>query len=211
MKEIELSSYLKNPCRASSLPYWKQKYITVPKDMRIVHDSEYDATLFAEYNDERYFRLYHDLKNVDFKMPSNVEIVVADSDMTNEFVQIINASYDDLSVSTEQLGGYRRTSVFCPELWALIKDVKSGAYVACCIADFDKQCGEMIIEWLQILPAFRKRGYGQLMVKYLLNAVQGKADFATVSGNVDNPTNPEDLYRKCGFTGTDIWHILHRK
>ena len=41
--------------------------------------------------------------------------------------------------------------------------------------------------------------------------MQGIAEFATVSGKVNNPTNPESLYRKCGFTGNDIWHILTLK
>lgn len=34
------------------------------------------------------------------------------------------------------------------------------------------------------------------------------ADFATVSGKVNNITNPERVYRKCGFEGNDIWHVL---
>lgn len=38
-----------------------------------------------------------------------------------------------------------------------------------------------------------------------------KSDFVTVSGKVDNDTKPEFLYRKCGFTGEDIWHILTKK
>ena len=41
--------------------------------------------------------------------------------------------------------------------------------------------------------------------------MKGIADFATVSGKVDNETNPEALYRKCGFVGNDVWHILHKK
>ena len=40
--------------------------------------------------------------------------------------------------------------------------------------------------------------------------VQG-AKFATVSGKIRDPSDPERLYRKCGFVGTDIWHILTPK
>jgi hypothetical protein len=35
-----------------------------------------------------------------------------------------------------------------------------------------------------------------------------KADFVTVSGRVDNRTNPERLYRRCGFEGNDVWCVL---
>lgn len=40
--------------------------------------------------------------------------------------------------------------------------------------------------------------------------MQGKARFATVSGKVNDPSAPQRLYRKCGFTGDDVWHILKK-
>ena len=45
----------------------------------------------------------------------------------------------------------------------------------------------------------------------LLNRMAGRAAFATVSGQVNNITNPEGLYRRCGFTGSDVWHILKKR
>jgi len=36
------------------------------------------------------------------------------------------------------------------------------------------------------------------------------AKFATVSGQCENLTNPEALYRRCGFKGNDVWHILRQ-
>ena len=38
-----------------------------------------------------------------------------------------------------------------------------------------------------------------------------KASFVTVSGQVNNSTNSEALYRNYGFEGNDIWHIMHKK
>lgn len=40
--------------------------------------------------------------------------------------------------------------------------------------------------------------------------MKDKAKFATVSGQCGNPANPEGLYRKGGFTGSDVWHILRK-
>ena len=37
------------------------------------------------------------------------------------------------------------------------------------------------------------------------------AEFATVSGECDNSTNPEGVYRKCGFEGSNIWHIISKQ
>ena len=35
--------------------------------------------------------------------------------------------------------------------------------------------------------------------------------FVTVAGQCNNPSEPEKLYRKCGFTGDDVWHVMKRK
>ena len=48
-------------------------------------------------------------------------------------------------------------------------------------------------------------------MKIIHDRMQGIAEFATVSGKVNNPTNPQSLYRKCGFIGDDVWHILTQK
>lgn len=61
------------------------------------------------------------------------------------------------------------------------------------------------------MPEHRSKGYGEAIVNSLLKKLkQLGAKFVTVSGNLDNNTNPEKLYRKCGFVGEDIWYICHR-
>lgn len=211
MKHPLLNEYLKNPCASSSLPYWKQKNLAVPENMKIVHDDDFDETLFAGFVDEQYFRLYHNLKDIRRTPCNAVEIVAATPDMIDEFVAIINASYSDLSVTSEQLKGYLDTPVYNPDLWILLKDKQTNVFVGGGIADYDRETRELIIEWIQVLPAYRRKGYGLIIVNALLSKMADTAKFATVSGKVDNPTRPEKLYRKCGFTGTDIWHILTKK
>ena len=80
--------------------------------------------------------------------------------------------------------------------------------VALGIADFDAEIKEGSLEWIQVLPGKRRMGLGKMIVNELLSRLKGKADFATVSGQIDNATNPEMLYRKCGFTGNDIWYVI---
>ncbi len=204
---VLLKEYIKNPCRSLSIPYWKQRNIKVPDNIKIVHNDEYNVADFNGYIDEPYFRLYHDLQSVQQIERNDIEIVVVTNDMIDTVIDIINKSYSDLSVTKEQMESYRKTSVFCPDLWILLKD-KSGNYVGCGIADYDKEANEMILEWIQVIPSCRGCGYGQSIVNYLLAKAQGQAKFATVSGKVNNATNPEKLYRKCVFTGNDVWHIL---
>ena len=206
---VLLKDYINNPCRTLSIPYWKQKNIKVPDYVKIVHNDEYNIADFVGYVDEPYFRLYHDLQAVQHTNRDDIDIVVCTADMLEMFVDIINKSYGDLSVTKEQMESYRKTPVFCPDLWVLLKN-KSGNYVACGIADYDKETNERIWEWIQVIPSCRGRGYGQYIVNELLSRVQGQAKFATVSGKVNNTTQSEKMYRKCGFNGNDVWHILRR-
>ena len=32
----------------------------------------------------------------------------------------------------------------------------------------------------------------------------------TASGQCNNASTPEKLYRRCGFTGNDVWHIFRK-
>ncbi len=211
MKELLLSEYLKSPCSSSSIPYWKQKNLIMPDNVKIVHNDNYTVNEFTNYSDEPYFRLYHDLKFICQTDLNDVEIVNANPDLLAEFVAIINASYTDLSVTNEQIESFTKSPVYCPDLWVLLRDKASERFVGCGIADYDRNIGELILEWIQVLPLYRGRGYGSYIVNHLLNRMKGIAKFATVSGKINSPSRPESLYRRCGFTGNDIWHILYRK
>ena len=125
--------------------------------------------------------------------------------------ELINRSYQDLSVSCEQLLSYTKSEVYDEKLWIIVSEKLTNKPVACGIAELDKELKEGVLEWIQVLPEYRGKKLGQLLVNELLTRLQGKADFVTVSGKVDNATKPERLYRKCGFTGKDIWHVLTKK
>ncbi len=49
--------YIADPCRASSVPYWKAKNLTIPEGMLILHQDELDGIDLGSYEDEPYFRL----------------------------------------------------------------------------------------------------------------------------------------------------------
>ena len=126
-------------------------------------------------------------------------------------VQIINDSYTDISVNKELIKSYTKTPIYNADLWVMVKEKSTGKYVGCGMADFDIEAKELVLEWIQVLPQYRGKKIGQLIVSELLFRMKDVANFATVSGKVDNTTNPEALYRKCGFTGNAVWHILHKR
>ena len=207
---ISLEEYLADPCGTLSIPYWKNKNISIPPNMLILHQKDYATCDGEGYADEQYFRLYHSLKNIKETKLDGFDIKTAAKEDIPTFMTVINRSYTDLSVTYKQLVGYTETKVYTPDLWVLVVDRGTSEVVGCGIAELDKELREGVIEWVQVLPEYRGRKIGQLIVNALLKRLSQMADFATVSGKIGNPTNPEMLYRKCGFTGTDVWHILRK-
>lgn len=208
---ITLTEYLNNPCGTLSIPYWKAKSITIPPDMRILHDNVFSSDILSEYTDEKYFRLYHSLKDMPEIVTDDFEITTATRRDIKTIVQIINDSYMDISVNTELIKSYTKTPVYDENLWIIVEEKVTKKIVGCGLADYDTEAKELVLEWIQVLPEYRGKKIGQLIVTELMTRMKGIADFATVSGKVDNTTNPEALYRKCGFVGNDVWHILHKK
>ena len=208
---ITLTEYLNNPCGTLSIPYWKAKRITIPPDMKILHGRDFSSDILSDYTDEVYFRLYHNLKDIPEIVTDDFEITTATRKDIKAIVQIINDSYTDISVNKELIKSYTKTPVYNENLWIMVKEKATGKCVGCGLADYDTEVKELILEWIQVLPEYRGKKIGQLIVNELLFRMKDVADFATVSGKVDNKTNPETLYRKCGFVGNDVWHILHKK
>ncbi len=98
---------------------------------------------------------------------------------------------------------------FNKSLW--VKIVKNNKIVASGIAEYDLELNERIIEWVQVLPAYRRKGYGKDIVNYQLSQLKELgASFVTVSGSLENKTNSEKLYRKCGFVGDDVWYTCQK-
>ena len=207
----EKHAYINNPCGTYSIPYWKQMHIQIQENMKIMHDREFEEGLLLVYNDEKYFRLSHDLKDIPQVTSDEYRIETATVDDIPLVQELINRSYQDLSVSCEQLLSYTKSEVYDEKLWIIVSEKLTNKPVACGIAELDKELKEGVLEWIQVLPEYRGKKLGQLLVNELLTRLQGKADFVTVSGKVDNATKPERLYRKCGFTGKDIWHVLTKK
>ncbi len=201
--------YLINPCRTASIPYWKAIQMQIPDHMHIVHDEAFSDTLLDGYIDEPYFRLKHTL--IHLAVPYLPDGFVVSEATCKEYAEHINECYVGLGVSESELQGYTQRKVYCPNLWLAVRDKTTGIIVATGIAELDYDIQEGILEWIQVSPGYRGIGLGKFLVLELLRRMKPMADFATVSGQCNNPTSPEQLYRKCGFAGEDIWHILRKK
>lgn len=204
---LTLNEYLTDPCGTLSIPFWKAQNIIVPENMSILHQRQLSGCLSSYSTVERYFRLRHDLQTT--ARSDKTAFLITGTDDVDAVVSVINRCYTDIQVNRPQVESWRHTPVFAPELWVLALN-ENQACVGCGVADFDPEAQELILEWIQVLPQFRRQGAGRAIVNELLRRGSAcGARFATVSGRLDNETCPEQLYRACGFTGDDIWYICH--
>lgn len=197
--------YLKDPCGASSLPFWKTNSFAVPPSITVVRDDIFEGVK-EPYSDTPYFKMIHHLSGLSAQaLPAGFTLVSADPQSIAAHIQ---SCYEHESISAEELERYTERGVYYADLWLAVKDDVSGRIAASGIADLDKTIREGILEWIQVSPEYRRRGLGRYVVNELLFRMRNSADFATVSGRLNNASNPFALYQSCGFRDPVIWHIV---
>ena len=199
--------------------YWHNNLKLVPKMKHKIMDSGFvllnekyldDEIINSFKKKEKYFKLVnYPVITYSYKLDSRYKIINVDVNKElNKVSEFINNCYDKINVSGKQVKKWTESRVFNNNLWLWVKDKNAKSEAGLIIADFDESISEVSLEWVQIDPDYRRNGLGEMIVKELLYRVKGFADFVTVSGQIDNKTKPEKLYRKCGFSGDDIWYVL---
>ena len=205
---MEKEFYLANPCKASSLPFWKTNLINIPDNMKIVLEEDMMGIGIQDSVDERYFKLIHQMNDIKKPVLDNkYELVCCE---VLEYAKHIATCYSDVGISSEELVGYQTHAVYDWDLWIAVKERGRNEIIASGIAELDTDIREGILEWIQVSPEYRGKGLGKFVVRELLWRMKDKAEFVTVSGKVDNPTNPRELYMACGFFGEEIWHVMRK-
>ena len=206
---MDKTTYLHDPCGASSLPFWKTNSISIPDDLLILRED--DPRLYSvgqEYVDTPYFKLIHYMDRIEAPtLPEGFRFICPTE---KELSVHIAACYDAERVSEAELRHYRCRPTFFPDLWLAVVNESTGEIVASGIAEVDRDIREGVLEWIQVSPAYRRRGLGRIIVHELLFRMNDRADFVTVSGKSNDPSDPRALYERCGFGGGVVWHILRR-
>jgi len=154
------------------------------------------------FKENKYFVLYHDTKTTHSPV-HDYQIEVVKASEAQEVMTFINNSYEFISVTEEEVLNWRTHDVFDESLWIWIKEDQE--ILALGIAEYDQEIKEGALEWIQVHEKARGKGVGQILVNELMSRME-QAAFVTVSGEIDNNTEPEKLYRKCGFKGDQIWY-----
>ncbi len=199
--------------------YWVHRehniYPKVKDDyhMMILHDNFINKFDVSDFLDEEYFKLIHNLKMLD-KIELNRRFSFKTVDISKEcniVSDIICKCYSDIRVDPKIVFSWTKEKVFDNSLWVLVIDNIKNTPVALGIGECDKENREGSLEWIQVLPKYRRCGVGTALVIYLLERFKEKTNFVTVSGEINNITKPQRLYEKCGFQGNDVWHILKKE
>ena len=212
-QSITQDKYLGDPCGTCATAFWKNSCFKKPKGVKIMHEKDFQPAYEKDFHVTRYFRLIHNLQRIETGSlhKSYYFQTVNTHTQKGTVAHLINRCYENANITLKQVDKWTKYKVFDNNLWIFIYETSSPYPVALGIADFDDEIKEGSLEWIQTLPEERGKGLGQALVTELLLRLMSKANFVTVSGQKDNKTNPEALYRKCGFTGEDIWCVLTPK
>lgn len=156
-----------------------------------------------------YFRIQHRGTLPDYHCSSGYHFqTVNPRDELPLVASFINQCYEKIRVDEAIVRSWLTHPSYNPNLWIWIKDSQRNQFAALGIAEIDPRVPEASLEWIQVHPGYQGRGLGSALVADLLRRVAPDVEFTTVSGEVDNPSEPEKLYRKVGFTGSDVWWLL---
>ncbi|MGI6392007.1 MAG: GNAT family N-acetyltransferase [Candidatus Izemoplasmatales bacterium] len=206
---MRAKEYLKNPTGASALSFWKTCHFNAPTHIKVINENEFNPNLLETHTDEVYFKLVHYLENIEKQFKSDKFIFVKAS--TEEFVNHINSCYEKERLTADELESYKNRPVYDEDLWICLYDNVNHVIAATGIAEFDREIKEGYLDWIQVSKEYRGQGLDKIIVYELLKRLKRKANFVTVSGRVNNKTNPEKLYESCGFENKVLCHILTEK
>ena len=206
---MDKSTYLLDPCGASSLPFWKTNSISIPDDLLILREDDPRLETAAQgYVDTPYFKLIHTMQGLEApNLPDGFQFICPS---VKSLSKHIAACYDEERASEAELLRYRSRITFSPDLWLAVIEEKTGDIVASGLAELDTDLREGVLEWVQVSPAYRRRGWGKSIVEELLFRMKNRADFVTVSGKQNDPSCPRALYENCGFSDGIVWNVLRK-
>jgi GNAT superfamily N-acetyltransferase len=222
-----------SPCRSASpagvhqltafdserlLVWWSREGDPVPlkstwletASLLLVHDRLLPYLVTAGVFDAScYFRLSHRGDVQPVNLPTGFQFREADGTRdADRIASLINACYSHAHLTEDTVRSWLNHPVYAPGLWVWVIDRVTQAPAALGIAELDPTVPEASLEWIQVLSTYRRQGLGRALVLELLRRASGRVAFTTVSGRAVAGAGPERLYRRCGFGGQDVWHVL---
>jgi len=196
-RTILKKTYIKDPCKVLPNAFWKTNERLDQLECS-VEPTDINEVILQGWNQSGLHIFWNKSREIESRFSNRVDqsafaiihdyflderftMVNVDTKVELEKVsELIGKCYEDIHPSVDTVSSWTEYDVFEEDLW------------------------------IQVLPGYQGKGLGKILVLELLKRMHGKVDFVTVSGEVDNETNPERLYKSCGFSGDDIWWLLRK-
>lgn len=127
----------------------------------------------------------------------------------DEAASLLCASYPSLRdyVTADGLRAMMDAHFHLAAGWFFLVHLPTRRKIGLAISGYDPELDEGFIDWVGVLPSFRQRGLGRLLVYESIRRLI-PARMITVSGPLDAPFVTGDLYRRCGFSQLRQWTVL---
>ena len=122
-----------------------------------------------------------------------------------EAAEVLNQCYETDNYQAKEVATWCQLPVFDNSLWLWVRSRTNNEVVGLGISTYQKSIRETYLDWIQIMPEYRGRGAGRLLVAETIKRAREKSDIIRVTGIAD------DFYRKCGFVGTERWYTISKK
>jgi ribosomal protein S18 acetylase RimI-like enzyme len=160
----------------------------------------------------RYFRAHLAVAEAPASsIPSGYAISNFDPDRDLEAAsRLMNAAYPSLRqlMTPEKLRRMAEAPHYDPRQWFFLIETSSSQPVGFAIHGYCDELREGFIDWIEVLPRLRHRGFGSLLTHECIRRLADRASFITTQGSLDAPFVHGDLYKKCGFERIRQWTIL---
>ncbi len=124
--------------------------------------------------------------------------------------RLMNAAYPSLHqlMTPEKLRRMAEAPYHDPRQWFFLVETNSSQPVGFAIVGYCSELREGFIDWIEVLPRLRHRGFGSILTRECIRRLRDRASFITAQGSLDAPFVHGDLYEKCGFERIRQWTIL---
>ncbi len=184
--------------------------------LALIHQDFLDSPIVAGFTHTRqpFFRLLHDHARISApSLPDGFRFEAVQIPLERDRVLAMIAHADgDGKPATETVESWMQPPVYEADFWLWVKDTNIGMPVALVSGVLDRDIGEAVLTWVQVIPAYQGKGLAAALVSEMLQRSAQKAQFTTVSSVFDfrERENPGAFFRQFGFAGEDVWWLLSR-
>jgi GNAT superfamily N-acetyltransferase len=146
------------------------------------------------------FRLVHSLSHIGtVENEDYMACTASPSEEADEIARLINLGVR-ANLGADTVREWTGRKEYYPYFWIYAVERSTCQKVAVFVSEFDNEIKEGYLDWIQVPPAYRRRGIGRLLMYETLKRMSAIADFATVSGT-DDEEAAYLFYTSCGFYG----------